>query len=127
MGGHRSMFGRARRAIRRIVLTPLSLSYARAAAMRSMLQIVLVLVVIMGSVFGLTFINQYKVETEEPPIKGMVDPSPDAGVNLILPVKIVEWDPESAGEREVHKEGHWDFWFENRKDVAVEMGLQAKS
>lgn len=94
--------------------------------MRSVLQIVLVLGVIVASIFGITFVNQYKV-TKEDEGKGGVGPNKGPEMNLIFPVKKVEWDPESAGEREGHREGYLDFWFESRKNLPVELGLYFKN
>jgi hypothetical protein len=92
-------------------------------------QVVLALIVIVGMVGGVTFISQY--QTSPPPTEASsttaeaTTPQPAPGV--WLPVSIKKWDPASESEFERGKRGHFDFWFENRNDIPLELGVKKKS
>lgn len=96
--------------------------------MKTLTQLVIPLVIIVGIVGGVTFVRQYNATAPAtPPPTESVASSATANFPLFLPVKAVEWTPAYAGEVEEQVPGHHDFWFENRNDFPVLMGVYKKN
>ena len=94
--------------------------------MRFRTQIILAIIVLVGMVAGITFVSQYQT-TKLPGPTVIKEPSSQPAVTLSFPVKIVEWDPPTAADFELGFPGHYDFWFENKNAVAVDLGLMHQS
>jgi hypothetical protein len=90
-------------------------------------QIILAIIVLVGMVAGITFVSQYQTIKPAGTPKVAAEPSSQPAVTLNFPVKIVEWDPPTAGDFELGFPGHYDFWFENKNAVAVDLGLMHQS
>src|SRR6516225_4407805 len=97
-------------------------------------QTALLLVILVGMVFGVTFVAMYNRQEPAAPAK----PPPDAGAGssarlsfaaLAYPKQPVPPDPVDrqrvAGEFGVT--GHADFWFVNETDEDVRVGLYTKN
>src|SRR5437899_2326638 len=113
--------------VRRVITSCFTCSYAKAAAMKFASQIVLAVVAIVGVVAGITYVAQYSTKGSRSPSS---DPSQGATANvasLTFPIKIMTFDPPTAGEFEMHAPGHQDFRFYNKNDVPVDLGLMTKS
>jgi len=94
--------------------------------MRFRTQIILAIIVLVGMVAGITFVSQYQPTKLTGPTV-IKEPSSQPAITLSFPVKIVEWDPPTAGDFELGFPGHYDFWFENKNAVAVDLGLMQQS
>lgn len=97
-------------------------------SMKSFVQYALVLGIIVGAVFGLTFLTQ----NTRSPIEKPVAPDPAkisaelSGPPLRIPEKTAEWDkddPLYAAEFERGTNGHYDFWVWNSHAEPVNVAL----
>jgi hypothetical protein len=99
--------------------------------MRSIVQIGLVLVVIAGGVFVLTFLNQnVPSPIEKSANSGRTEATLPSGPPLKISQKRAEWDavdPQYAAEFERGNRGHYDFWVGNANAEPVQIVLQNKS
>jgi hypothetical protein len=99
--------------------------------MRSIVQVGLVLMVIAGGVFVLTFLNQnVPSPIEKPANSGRNEASLPSGPPLKISQKRAEWDsvdPQYAAEFERGNRGHYDFWVSNANAEPVQIVLQNKS
>jgi hypothetical protein len=98
-------------------------------------QVLIALVVLIGIVGGVTFISQYQTDDGAP---SAPSPSPSATASterkplsyphdLWFPITQKKWEPASEGDFERKVPGHYDFWFENRNAVPIELGIKSKS
>jgi hypothetical protein len=90
------------------------------------------LLVVVGLVFGVAFFWQY---LSGPAVGGKSETGPKTSL-VTGPEKpllfagargnsvIVEWQPKSAGDFELHTTGHHDFWFVNPHDAAVKLWVK---
>lgn len=98
--------------------------------MKSLSQIVLAIVAVVGLVAGITFVKQYQVGGSEPtPVPSVSKTlSSAAEVQLTFPTTIWKWNPPADGQFEQRGPRGWrDFWFQNDNAVPVELGLKSKS
>src|SRR5207247_584768 len=97
--------------------------------MKSFTQVVVPVAIVVCLVAGVTFVRQYYAAPSPPPTPtpSPANPKTATGLPLQLPVTIVQWNPEYAGEFEANVPGHYDFWFENPKDVVVKLGVNRKN
>jgi hypothetical protein len=77
-----------------------------------------------------TFISQYQTDEISP--SGPASPGADGASSqfphdLWFPITQKQWEPASEGEFERRVPGHYDFWFENRNSIPVELGVKSKS
>ncbi|HEV3078629.1 MAG TPA: hypothetical protein VGY66_02575 [Gemmataceae bacterium] len=94
--------------------------------MKFVTQMVLVILAIVGVVAGITYVSQFSSTRKT----GSGDPSTVSTTNaasLTFPIKIMNYDPPTAGEFEMHAPGHQDFRFVNKNAVPVDLGLMSKS
>jgi hypothetical protein len=89
------------------------------------IQIVLAIVAVVGLVAGIAYVSQFY--NSKGSSASQTGPVSKQGMTLTFPVKIVAWDPPTAGEFELHMPGHHDFWFVNKNAAPVDLGLMAKS
>src|SRR5437016_1086281 len=98
--------------------------------MKSLVQYAAVLAVIVGAVFGLTFLTQNTRAPVEKP-SGPVSPTgPISGSPLRIAEKIAVWDeddPLYAAEFERGGRGHYDFWVSNPNAEPVNVALLTAS
>jgi hypothetical protein len=104
---------------------------AGSISMKSIAQYAVLLVIIVGGVFGLTFLTQNTRTPIEKKAGGEADKSgPRSGMPLdILQIK-AEWDaddPQYAAEFERGIRGHYDFWMRNLRDEPVNAALLTAS
>src|SRR5262245_47236948 len=99
--------------------------------MKSILQYGILLIVIIGAVFGLTFLMQ---NTSAPIEKNTVaagDATDDvSGPPLTVVEKVAVWDPEDpvySAEFEKGTQGHYDFWVSNAHKTTVNVALLTAS
>ena len=103
--------------------------------MKSWKQMVVLVLVVVVAVFVLTYVSQFVLDKPKQTVKPTPEPGPApdklldfAQDKAIWPKK--KWvaeDQEAVAEWEWHKPGHYDFWFENNRDVPVLTGLQTQS
>jgi hypothetical protein len=98
--------------------------------MKTLLQSIAVLAVIVGAVFGLTFLTQ----NTRTPVENPTDPVATKGAISGSPLRIAEktavWDeddPQYAAEFERGSRGHYDFWVSNPHPVPVNVALMTSS
>jgi hypothetical protein len=88
-------------------------------------QIILALLGFVGLIGGVTFISQY--QPSAPPAESKQTSSrpadPSQALGLIFPESIKKWDTTSENEVEQLSGGHYDFRFENRNAVPVDVGV----
>src|SRR5215469_9573886 len=87
------------------------LDNAEAAAMKSLRQIVLAIVAVVGLVAGITFLKQYPIGRDDEPLRSTRPAtSPNAPeVKLNFPTTIWKWEPPADGQFEQQKKGSKDF------------------
>lgn len=100
--------------------------------MKSIMQYALVLGIIVGAVFGLTFLTQNaRTPIEKPIDTGVSTGGADlSGPPLRIPERTAEWDkadPMYAAEFERGTSGHYDFWVTNTHAEPVNVALLTAS
>src|SRR5688572_5612701 len=92
-------------------------------------QIAVLIAVVVGMVFGLTFLTQYtRAPAERPAVTA--DPVVAAAPPLRVPEKVAVWDPanpEYSAEFEKGGKGHYDFWVSNPNPKPITLFLLSKS
>jgi len=98
--------------------------------MKSLLQSIAVLAVIVGAVFGLTFLTQNTRTPAEKPTEAVAATGSISGSPLRIAEKTAEWDKDDlqyAAEFERGTRGHYDFWAANPHPVPVNVALMTAS
>jgi len=90
-------------------------------------QIVLAVVAIVGVVAGITYVAQYSTKGSRSLSSDLAQGATVNAASLTFPIKIMTFDPPTAGEFEMHAPGHQDFRFYNKNAVPVDLGLMTKS
>jgi hypothetical protein len=85
--------------------------------MKSLLQTVGAIVVIVGLVASITFIYQMTTREDTTPPRGPA--TADVKLGLMFP----EISVETGAEYPLRTDGHYDFWFQNLQSQPVELGL----
>ncbi len=96
--------------------------------MKSLTQAVVTVAVLIGGVFGLTYLTQFTRTPKERP----ADPAQggEPVYALRVPEKVALWDadePTYAAEYEKNVRGHYDFWVSNPNPKPVRIGVKFKS
>src|SRR5947208_12555118 len=99
--------------------------------MRSYLQIGLLLAILVGGVFVLTFLTQNtRSPVDAPRVASNKSETTGGGEPLDIPEKTAVWDkddPSYMAEFEVGDRGHYDFWVANRHAEPVNVALMTNS
>jgi hypothetical protein len=100
--------------------------------MKSLSQIVLAIVAIVGLVAGITFVSQYRVgggSVAPPPPPTPLPPEvkQKQSNELHFSETWIKYDKLPDGEVEQESKGYHDFWFENPNSVPVTLGLRSVS
>lgn len=98
--------------------------------MKSTIQYGLLLALVVGAVFGLTFFRQNTRTPVEKPVVASGPGTTSDGPPLRVPVKTAEWDKTDsnyAAEFEKGQPGHYDFWVSNVHAEPVIVSLFSKS
>src|SRR5271165_5863022 len=99
--------------------------------MKTLTQVVLPIVIVIGLIGGVTFVAQYSGTRPRDRVTGPILPSNLGGDPLLVfPVSDGAWeltnDPDKTpyvGEFEVRNPGHYDFWFRNTTPSPVDLKL----
>src|SRR5262249_42278862 len=93
--------------------------------MKSVSQIVLAIVAIVGLIAGITFVSQYRVGGGSAPVA----PPPPGGNRNELDFREtwLQYDKLTDGEVEQESKGYHDFWFQNANSVPLTLGLRSVS
>jgi hypothetical protein len=98
--------------------------------MKSFIQAVSLIAVLVLGVFGLTFLTQYTRKPVEAKSTKPGEPPDHNVMPLRVPEKIAVWDPADpsyAAEVEKGTKGHYDFWPSNPHDKPLTLSLISKS
>src|SRR5262245_50413279 len=92
-------------------------------------------VVVVGLIFGVTYVSQVAPNTGKPKVAGPA--KSQAGPALIVPIEKASWDPDEppdlpvalrfSKEMEQGTESHYDFWVANIHAVPATATLKYKS
>src|SRR5437870_13784225 len=96
----------------------------RQRPMKVVFQTILAILAIVGLVAGVTYVSHFYSSRAKPQDLGA---SMSSVATLTFPVKIMNWDPPTLGQFEVHAPGHQDFQFFNKNSVPIDLGLMSKS
>jgi hypothetical protein len=112
---------------------PVLQPYTEALTMKFGSQIALALVAVVGLVAGVTYLSQFRVRppeaTKATPIARNKEPSSRVpslqrvANELNFPMTEWKWESPTAGEFEMEKTAHEEFWFENPSPVDIELGV----
>src|SRR5690349_2690198 len=98
--------------------------------MKSLIQAVALIAVLVLGVFGLTFLTQYTPRKPVESSGARPDQKPGNVMPLRVPEKIAVWDtadPSYAAEVEKGTKGYYDFWPSNPHDKPLTLSLISKS
>src|SRR6478736_2655696 len=99
--------------------------------MKSLLQYGILIAVIIGAVFGLTFLMQNtSAPVEKNPASAGDATEEVSGSPLTVVEKVAVWDPEDpiySAEFEKGSQGHYDFWVSNTHKTQVNVALLTAS
>jgi hypothetical protein len=91
-------------------------------------QLVAAIVALVFLVFGVTFAVNYLDTTGKPKDSPVVDDGPGKPIlSLYVPERKFPADDQQTFEWEAKKPGSHDFWFENKNDQQVKVGLNTKN
>ncbi len=93
--------------------------------MKFLSQMVLAIVAIVVLVAGVTYMSYYSTGVEKTKPGAVTPVAKGEKVELYMPQRIIP--QESAGEFEVQSSGHYEFWFQNKSAVPVNLGVSYKS